>query len=170
MLFRIAILVLALAGSRAHAQESVTLPYPWLEYCARTRDPGCIVQTITPFDLAIINREITEGIITREDDGYYDPWVPFPPDRMGDCDDRAASTRQALLALGVDPKALRFETGLVKEPDGRTLGHIVVVVTLDGREWVLDSKTPDKVYPPSKRPYAWKPMAAESPNILWSTP
>ena len=65
MLFRIAILVLALAGSRAYAQESVTLPYPWLEYCARTRDPGCIVQTITPFDLAIINREITEGIITR---------------------------------------------------------------------------------------------------------
>ena len=152
-------------------QQAATahLDYSWLQYCAQTKDPGCIAETITPFDLGIINREITEGIITREDDGYYDPWIPFPPDRMGDCDDRAASVRQALLALGVGPKAIHFETGLVKEPDGRELGHIVVVVRLNGKDWVLDSKTPDRVYAPDKRPYEWKPIAAESPNVLWTS-
>lgn len=147
---------------------TVHLDYSWLQYCAQTKDPGCIAEQITPYDLAIINKEITEGIITREDDSYYDPWVPFPPDRMGDCDDRAASVRQALLALGIAPKDIRFETGLVKEPDGRELGHIVVVVRLNGKEWVLDSKTPDKIYTSDKRPYPWTPMASESDNVLWS--
>lgn len=145
--------------------SSVTLPYPWLEYCAKTRDPGCIAEKIEPFDLAIINKEITEGIITREDDSYYEPWTPFPADRIGDCNTDAATKRAALLALGMDPKAMHFETGYA---DGQP--HIVLVVTLDGKDYVLDRKSPDRIYPPAKRPYAWKPIAAESNNVLWSIP
>ena len=143
---------------------SVTLPFPYLEYCYRTRDPGCIVKEITPFDLAIINKEITEGIRTREDDDYYDPWTPFPPDRYGDCDDDAASKRGALIALGFDPKAMHFETGYA---DGEP--HIVLVVTLNGKSYVLDRKSPDKIYPPSARPYDWKPMASQTDTVLWRT-
>lgn len=141
----------------AFMQLTVTLPYPWLEYCWRTRDPGCVVETITPKDLALINLEITDAIVTREDPDYYDPWTPFPADRKGDCNVDAATKRAALLALGVNPKAMRFETG---EAEGQR--HIVLVVTLAGRDYVMDRKTPDRVYVPGARPYAWKPLARQT--------
>ena len=145
---------------------TVTLPYPWLEYCHRTRDPGCIVETITPYDLALINLEITEAIETVENPDYYDPWTPFPADRRGDCDDDAATKRAALAALGHDPKAMRFETG---EADGQR--HIVLVVTLAGKDYVMDRKTPDRVYSPAKRPYTWKPLSMQTPErVTWQTP
>lgn len=144
---------------------TVHLDYSFLRYCYETKDPGCIAETITPYDLAIVNKVVTEAIITDEDDDYYDPWTPFPHDRHGDCDDDAATKRQALIALGFNPKAMHFETGYANgEP------HIVLVVTLDGKDYVLDRKSPDRIYPPAKRPYAWKPIAAESNNVLWSIP
>ena len=145
---------------------TVTLPYPWLEYCYRTRDPGCAVETITPRDLALLNMEITEAIQTVENPDYYESWTPFPAGRTGDCNTDAATKRGALLALGLDPMAMRFETG---EADGER--HIVLVVRLDGREYVLDRKTPDRIYAPDKRPYAWKPLATQTPEqVTWRTP
>ena len=144
---------------------TVTLPYPWLEYCYRTRDPGCIVEAITPRDLALINLEITDAIRTLENPDYYDPWTPFPADRMGDCDDDAATKRAALIALGMDPQAMRFEIG---EANGER--HIVLIVRLDGKEYVLDRKTPDRVYTVGKRPYAWAPLATEPvTGVIWRT-
>lgn len=140
---------------------TVTLPYPWLEYCWRARDPGCVVEAISPRDLALINMAVTEAITTEENPDPLDPWTPFPADRRGDCDDDAATKRAALLALGMDPKAMRFETGRVIEPDGREVGHIVLVVSLAGRDYVLDRRTPDRVYTPSRRPYAWTATASE---------
>lgn len=150
---------------------TVALPYPFLEYCAKTKDPGCIVETLTPKDLAYINKLVTETIITVANSDPLEPWTPFPPDRKGDCGHQAATERQILLALGVDPKAMRFETGEVTEPDGRKVGHIVLLVTLDGKEWVMDRKTPDMLYPPSKRPYEWRPLAKEvRGQLVWKTP
>lgn len=136
---------------------TVTLPYPWLEYCYRTRDPGCVVETITPRDLALINQEVTDAIQTDERPDYYDPWTPFPADRKGDCDDDAATKRAALLGLGVDPTAMWFETG---RANGER--HIVLVVRLDGRDYVLDRKTPDRIYTTAKRPYSWEPLARQT--------
>lgn len=142
---------------------TVTLPYPWLEYCYRTRDPGCIVETITPRDLALVNLEITDAIRTVENPDYYDPWEAFPASRMGDCDDDAATKRAALIALGMDPQAMRFEIG---EANGER--HIVLIVRLDGKEYVLDRKTPDRIYPPSRRPYDWRPIARQSQlSLIW---
>lgn len=142
---------------------TVTLPYPWLEYCYRTRDPGCIVQTMTPRDLALLNLEVTEAIQTVENPDYYEPWTPFPADRRGDCNSDVATKRAALLALGVDPKAMRFEIG---EADGER--HIVLVVSLKGKDYVLDRKTPGMIYTPDKRPYAWKPVAIQSSaQVTW---
>lgn len=164
-------LALAVAPSAAQDGQAVTLPYPWLQWCFATRDPSCVRRTITPTDLALINREITEAIITREDPDYYDPWTPFPADRHGDCDDDAATKRAALLALGVDPRAMHFETGEVTEPDGRKVGHIVLVVRLDGKDYVLDRRTPNSIYPPARRPYPWRPKAIEnSQTVVWSAP
>lgn len=165
-----AALFLTYCVERADAQEEpgVTIPYSWLQYCAATRDPSCIRALITPRDLALINREVSEAIITREDQGYYDSWTPFPPDRHGDCDDDAATKRLALVALGLDPKAMHFETGEVTEPDGRKVGHIVLVVRLEGRDYVLDRRTPGQIYTPLNRPYAWRPMASEDQaSVLW---
>ena len=141
---------------------AVTLPYSGLQYCYVTRDPGCIRETFTPEDLALINLEVTEAITTVENDDYYDPWTPFPADRRGDCDDDAATKRAALLGQGFDPKAMHFETGYV---DGQP--HIVLVVTLNGKDWVMDRKTPDRVYVTSKRPYQWQPMAREGRRVQW---
>lgn len=172
-----AALAIALAPSSAQDGQAVTLPYPWLQWCYATRDPACIRPAITPTDLALINREVSEAIITREDEDYYDPWTPFPADRHGDCDDDAATKRAALLALGLDPKAMHFETGDVTEPDGRKVGHMVLVVRLatveDGkkvsRDYVLDRRTPGSIYPPSKRPYAWRAKASENAtSVVWS--
>ncbi len=150
---------------------TVSLPYSHLVYCGQTKDPGCIIENLTPRDLALINKTVTEAIITEANSDPFDPWTPFPPDRKGDCDDQAATERQILLALGVDPKAMRFEIGEVIEPDGRRAGHIVLVVTLNGKEWIMDRKTPDLLYPPNKRPYEWRPVTMESPGqLVWKTP
>lgn len=178
-LFIGAALALALTPSAAQqpSADVVTLPYSWLQYCWATRDPACIRPAITPFELGLINREVTEAIITRENPDYYDPWTPFPADRRGDCDDDAATKRAALLALGVDPRAMHFETGEVTEPDGRKVNHIVLVVRLTrfeggepvSRDYVLDRRTPDRIYPPAQRPYAWRAKAAENPQtVVWS--
>ncbi len=159
----VALLWILLTSAPAAAQEDVTLPYSWLRYCYETRDPGCIADTITPRDLALLNKEITEGLITVENPDYYDPWIPFPADRRGDCNTDAATKRAALLALGLDPRAMRFETGLAAGER-----HIVLVVTLEGRDFVLDRKSPDAIYPPTKRPYDWKPIAREGAGVLWT--
>lgn len=141
---------------------AVWLPYPWLEYCHRTRDAGCIVETITPRDLALINKVVTEAIETREDSSALDAWEAFPADRRGDCDDQVATERAALIALGLDPRTMSNEVGEVIEPDGRRVNHIVLVVTLDGKRWVMDRKTPDVLYQPGARPYAWRPLARQT--------
>lgn len=146
---------------------SVTIPYSEMRYCFETRDPTCIREVITPRDLALINLEVSDAIITVEDDGYYDPWVAFPDDRRGDCDDDAATKRAALIGFGFKGP-MRFETGSVVEPDGRLLAHIVLVVTLGGKDYVMDRKTPDRVYTPDKRPYTWKPSARQSKaGVAW---
>lgn len=149
---------------------SVVLPYPWLEYCYRTRDPGCVLQKITPRDLALVNMAVTEAITTKADGSPMDPWQPFPASREGDCDDDAATKRAALLGLGFDPGAMNFEMGEVTEPDGRKVGHIVLVVQLEGRAYVLDRLTPDRIYTPDRRPYSWRAIASQSnTSLTWET-
>lgn len=149
---------------------SVTLPYSWLEYCARSRDPGCVVETIRPLDLAYINKLIAETITTEPNTDPLDPWEAFPASRRGDCDDHTVTARAALIALGVPASSMRIELGEVTEPDGRTVGHAVLVVTLDGLEWVMDRRTPDVLYPPTKRPYAWRPLARQSSaSVVWQS-
>jgi predicted transglutaminase-like cysteine proteinase len=157
------------------AQQVVVLPYTNLERCHRERDPGCIVETWTPLDLALVNKTVTQEIETVADSSPSDPWLAFPRDASGriagDCDDDAATKRAALIALGFDPKAMHFETGEVKEPDGSIIGHIVLVVTLNGKNYYLDRKTPDLIYTADKRPYEWRLKSQEVVGRLqWRVP
>lgn len=138
----------------------VAPPYPFLEYCARNRDPGC-ERVITVQDLAVINWVVTDAIKTAENPDPLDPWEAFPASHIGDCDDDAATKRMALVGLGFDPKGMRFETGLA---NGER--HIVLIVTLDGKDWVMDRKTPDRVYSVAKRPYQWTPQEREAQTSL----
>lgn len=148
----------------AFMQQAMTvhLDYSWLRYCYDTRDPGCVSETFTPTDLAYVNKVVTDGIETQENPDYYDPWTPFPADRKGDCDDDAATKRAALIGLGFNPRAMHFETGLA---NGER--HIVLVVSLDGKDYVLDRKSPDAIYTTGKRPYRWEPIAREATGVLW---
>lgn len=144
------------------AAQGVAPPYAYLEYCAKNRDPGC-VRAISPADLAAINMVVTDAIKTQEDVSVLDAWEAFPPSHAGDCDDDVATKRMALVGLGVDPKAMHFEAGLA---NGER--HIVLVVTLNGKDWVMDRKTPNSVYPASKRPYPWVAQERETQtSVAW---
>ena len=38
----------------------------------------------------------------------------------------------------------------------------------EGRDYVLDRRTPDRIYTPAQRPYVWTPKASEVPGaVVW---
>lgn len=166
---RLACLAAALLAAPAFAQTlgvSMTedvIPYGWLAYCAATKDPGCLKGTITPRDLALVSQSIAEGLTPVENLDPSTSWAPFPPGARGDCKNHVASTRQALIALGMDPKAMRFEGGELE--DGSK--HLVLIVTLAGTDYVLDMKTPGMAYPTTQRQYPWKRVAIEGERVAW---
>lgn len=146
-------------------QGVVHLPIGHIRYCVEYHDPGCIKQTITPTDLAYINKAIVEWMTPRDNPDPGQRWEAFKQD--GDCENHVASVRQALLAFGLDPKAMHFEAGEITE-SGKVSQHVVLVVRLNGKDWVADMKTPDFLYTPNDRPYPWKPVTSETSNVLWS--
>jgi predicted transglutaminase-like cysteine proteinase len=148
----------------------VTIPYSWLEYCWRSKDPGCAVTSVSAREVAYVNKLVAHTIVQFGDPTPLDPWVAFPPDRTGDCDDHTVTVRAALMALGVPARAMRIELGRVIEQDGRTAGHAVLVVTIAGVEWVADRRTPDILYRADDRPYTWTPLATQPRDaVIWET-
>lgn len=149
------------------------LPLPYVAMCAERQYRACAVDVITVDDLAALHRLISEAYAPDDSDAASspdDPWRIFPPDMKMDCDDLVASERAALEAFGLDPRAMSIETGKVTEPDGHVLGHVVLIVELDGRRWVLDRKVPQGIYEDGKRPYRWTQSARQShKGILWSS-
>lgn len=162
----LAALIALPASAQTTPEPDINLPYAWLEFCGKTQSPTCRVQNITTDDLAVINYIINTTISPQDDPLEKDTWQPFPADRIGDCDDYAVSKMQALLALGVPPADMRLAAG--KLDNGEK--HIVLEVTLSGVVWVLDNRTPDSIYPPEQRPYAWQAIATQtSKAVIWST-
>lgn len=149
--------------------STIVLPYPALENCYRDHSENCRVEVaqLEPVQLAYLNKLVTETITTRTDSSPLDPWVSFPADHMGDCDDDVATKRAALTALGFPPEAMTVEVGEVTEPDGRIVGHAVLVVELRGQRWRMDRKTPD-LLPPADAPrlYPWRPIAVQSRDTI----
>jgi predicted transglutaminase-like cysteine proteinase len=148
----------------------IHLPYPWLEHCYRAKDPGCVVERLRLEDLIFVNMAVAGALEIEENADPLDPWEAFPPSRRGDCDDHVMTVRAALLALGVNASWMRVELGTVIADDGSESGHAVLVVTLEGKDWVLDLKTPDQAYRPSARPYKWRLKAVQPlSGAAWST-
>lgn len=154
--------------------EVVEMPYSYLEWCNSAPLGACFrTKPITLKELALLNLEITEAIQTVENEDYYDQWKAFPRDAAGritgDCDDDVATKRQALMLLGIPPTDMWFETGMVTEPDGRKLRHIVLNVRVGDKVYVMDRKTPNMLYTPDKRPYTWEPIAREDRSqVTWT--
>ena len=147
----------------------VVLPYPFLEYCVKSH-ADCHVDKITTTDLAFVNKEISEGFIPTvpDNESYYDHWVSFPPDRKGDCDDEVVTKRDALIALGFDPRKLTVELGTAIYPSGKRVNHAILWAEIDGKRWALDSIVPDMIYTELDRPYKWEGIAKQShEHLLW---
>lgn len=146
-------------------QAIIHLPIGYVRYCAEYRDPGCVVEQVTPQDLAYLNKAIVEWMEPVDNPDPGQRWEAFKRD--GDCENHVASVRLALVAFGVNPKDMRFEAGTITEADGRTAQHVVLVVALRGKEWVVDMKTPDMLYRTTDRPYPWTPLTSESDGVIW---
>ena len=156
----------------ASAQQ---LPYPWLELCAK--GGAKCEREVSVQDLADLHRTISTVMQTLGNEDPLDPWTAFPARAAdgkiyGDCDDQAATERAVLIGFGIDPKAMKFVTGKVREPDGREVGHIILVVELDGSQWVLDRRMPEGLYLfGSKMPGGWKTTAIENhAGAVWLLP
>lgn len=151
------------------------LPLPYLEMCADRRDGSCFVRSLTPEELSTLHQVITTSIATADARDADDPWRVFPRDKdgnlRGDCDDQVATERAVLLALGIPAKDLAIETGRVRNADGSEDGHVVLIVTLEGRRWVLDRRVPAGAYEASRRPKDYRTTTVQDPGaLLWRPP
>lgn len=151
------------------------LPIGYLEMCVDRRDGSCHVQHMTADDLAAIHVQVTAAIETLENANPDEPWRVFPRDPAGrlrgDCSDQVATERAILLELGIPAKDLAIETGRVRNADGSETGHVVLIVALDGKRYVLDRRVPSGIYGAEKRPKDYRTTAVQEPGVLlWRPP
>jgi predicted transglutaminase-like cysteine proteinase len=143
------------------------LPYAWLEHCAKMPAARCQVEAVTLSDVARVNKVINEGIKPKPD--ADERWTVFPADRRGDCDDFAVTKRAALLALGMPADVLTLELGDVFR-EGAWSRHLVLVVSIEGKAWVLDNLERDSLYTTAKRPRPWRSLAFQPQRgATWET-
>lgn len=86
-----------------------------------------------------INRKVNQRIRPVDDFAQYrmkDYWT-LPAKNRGDCEDFALLKKYELIRLGVSPDRLLIATVVGK----RTGAHAVLVLRLDGGDYVLDSLT-----------------------------
>lgn len=153
------------------APAEAVVYYSHLENCYRERSDDCRVRSILVEDLQIVNRLVWQNIADKPDPSPADPWIAFPRSRLGDCDDHTVTVRAALRTLGMPDEAMRIHMGYIWEADGRMVGHAVLGVMIDGREWILDRRTPDSVYLAEARPYSWRPIASQPDGrVIWERP
>lgn len=151
------------------------LPIGFLEMCAERRDRSCAVRTLSADDLAALHVQISSAIETEENADPDEAWRVFPRDEAGrlrgDCSDQVATERAVLIELGIPPEDLSIETGRVRQANGSEVGHVVLIVRLDGRRWVLDRRVPSGIYGAEKRPKDYRTTAAQEPgSLLWRPP
>lgn len=93
------------------------------------------------YDLArLVNRVVNEATRYASDQSVYgrsEYWTVA--DGRGDCEDYALAKRAMLLAEGADPRHLRLATAWTD----RREYHLVLVVTTDRGDLVLDARHPE---------------------------
>lgn len=156
-----ALILASLIAAPAYAQPVTYPPYSWLEHCNAQGNCG-LGKKWQVKDLEWINKSVN-GAITARNDAGFDVWTAFPADRLGDCDDYAATKRAALLTLGYPAEAMRMASGYL--PTGEM--HLVLEVDLGGKTYVLDN-TMNRVFRADDRPYFWRPIMTQVPgDVAW---
>lgn len=132
--------IIAIAGSMLGSAWARPLPTPagMLAFC--TAYPAeCVLGRAEMVNatseladlLQTVNRQVNGAIAYSSDPN--DVWT-LNPDR-GDCEDYALSKRSALIALGVDPGALRLAFTFTE----RGAPHAILVVRTSAGDFVLDN-------------------------------
>ncbi len=152
-------------------QAAPVLPAGWLEACGRGEAQACEVGEVTPDDIRWVHVSITALIRPVPDrEGDVERWDVFPENRQGDCTTYVMSKRAALIALGMDPKAITIVLGEV-ERDGRWRRHAILEVNAGGETWILDNLEPTRLYRPATRPRPWREEARQpTARATWSQP
>src|SRR6266436_843672 len=132
------------------ASEVTRPPAGWVEFCAR--QPGECASTATAprdltlspegwKDLARVNKWVNETIkplTDLEHWGVVERWS-YPDDGYGDCEDYVLLKRRMLIQSGWPREALLVT--VVR--DQKQEGHVVLTVTTDKGDYVLDNQTQD---------------------------
>jgi len=166
----------AIAESKglAHAlvAEVTRPPAGWIEFCAR--QPGeCAGTTTAPRDVALsrqawsdlvrVNRWVNETIEPLSDLehwGVAERWS-YPDDGYGDCEDYVLLKRRMLMQFGWPREALLVT--VVQDNDDN--GHVVLTVTTDKGDYVLDNHT-DAILPWADTGYRFvKRQSQANPNV-----
>ena len=138
---------------------------------ARTHDGSCKVAHVSPRDLALLNKLVSEEIKPDPAPQPGRAWEAFPASKLGQCDTQVVTKRAALLALGVDAGAMQIELGDAVYPDGHRVPHMILWVTSDGKRYALDNLTPNQLYTEEKRPYKFERTALQPRDgLVWNAP
>lgn len=114
--------------------------------------------------LSQVNRTVNRTVRPREDDFMRvgDDWRR-PEDGTGDCEDYALEKREQLRLRGF-PAAQTFLAVVYSREAGL---HTVLVATVEGRDYVMDNRSP-WVMPWRDAPYEW--VKREAQRALLKTP
>jgi predicted transglutaminase-like cysteine proteinase len=125
--------------------------------CNREAAPGAAAAPVAGDNLLRlaerVNRSVNDAMTFRDDP--TDRWERPQAGRksawlQGDCEDYAIEKRARLISAGFPPDRLFYAVGY-----RRSVGlHAVLVARIDGRDLVLDNRTP-WVRPYSEAPYTW---------------
>src|SRR6266567_8612769 len=147
-------------------------PIGWMDFCVEYA-PECETKpleardvVLTPRswkDLVRINKWVNESVwpVTDMDHwGVVERWN-YPDDGYGDCEDYVLLKRRLLIQLGWPREALLVTVVLDNEDEG----HVVLTVTTDKGDYVLDNKKED-ILLWSKAGYRFvKRQSRSDPNV-----
>ena len=117
----------------------------------------------------LVNLSINAALTYRTDEelwGQPERWVlPITQEGLsfGDCEDYALEKRLALLAAGVPADRLRMATAWSRA----TGDHAVLILRLDGGDFVLDNTTPH-IFNVADTAYRWDALQTGDTLLQWS--
>ena len=161
-----------LAGATVPTGVEVAAPLGYQAMCRRTPDlcstPAETEETAAPLTrraalslLSQVNRTVNRTVRPRDDNFVLvgDDWRR-PTDGAGDCEDYALEKREQLRLRGF-PSAQTFLAVVYSREAGL---HTVLVATVEGRDYVMDNRSP-WVLPWRDAPYEWVKREAQHASL-----
>ena len=158
----------------ASAGAETSVPYGWVEFCARRENAADCRVNVLPARNADhaahwraverINRWVNANIEPVLDDQLYgavDHWA-YPDSGKGDCEDYVLLKRRLLIGAGVPRQALLIT--VVK--DEHNDGHAVLTLRTERGDFVLDNKR-DEILPWAQTGYRFVKRQSQSDPNVW---